>query len=144
MSNFVVDLVRGQRGESLLLEMFPSLTKATTRDYDLVTAAGLKLETKFDSTKHENIFLEVMSNTTKRSPGGPLQSMFKGADYFIYIFERDNSMHCYRVVDLVWFLFDTKGTYKDRRVWNKNYTTVGYAVPISDLKHLEIPLESII
>lgn len=144
MSNFKSDLSRGQKGEALLLERFPSLIKTDGRQYDFVTPSGLKLETKFDSTKYSNIFLEVISNDNKKSPGGPLQSMMKNADLFVYVFERDNSTYCYKVNDLVWFLFLTKGRYPEKKVYNKNYYSIGYAVPVADLKHLEISLEGVL
>lgn len=144
MSNFARDLKRGQKGESLLLERFPTLIKAEVRDYDFLTPSGLKVETKFDGTKYTNIFLEVISNSNKESPGGPYQSLLKEVDLFIYVFERDNSTHVYRVNDLVWFLFKTKGKYDQKKVWNKTYNSLGYAIPIEDLKHLEISLEGIL
>lgn len=144
MSNFKLDLARGQRGESLLLERYPTLVKTDGRAFDFVTPSGLKLETKFDSTKYTNIFIETISNSNKQSPGGCYQSLLKGVDLFVYVFQRDNSTHVYRVDELCWFLFKTKGQYEQKRVRNKTYDSYGYAIPIEDLKHLEISLESVL
>jgi hypothetical protein len=142
MSNFKLDLARGQRGEQALLERFPTLIKTDGRAYDFVTVDGLKIETKFDSTKYSNIFLEVIRNDNNQTPGGAWQSLFKQADLFVYVFERDNSTYCYKVHDLVWFLFQTKGKYDEKRIWNRGYNSIGYAIPIEDLKHLELSLEA--
>ena len=144
MSNFKHDLARGQKGEALLLARFPSLVKTDGRSYDFVTTSGLKLETKFDSTKYHNIFLEVISNDNKQSPGGPFQSLQKQADLFVYVFERDQSTYCYKVFDLIWFLFLNKDKYDQKKIYNKTYYSIGYAVPIADLKHLEISLEGVV
>ncbi len=144
MSNFVRDLKRGQTGESKLLERYPALIKTDGRSYDFETASGLKLETKFDSTKYPNIFIETISNSNKQSPGGVYQSLLKDVDLFVYVFERDDSTYCYRVNELAWFLFKTKGQYDLKRVKNKTYYSHGYAIPIEDLKHLEVSLESLI
>jgi hypothetical protein len=144
MSNFKRDLARGQAGEAKLLERFPSLIKCDGRNHDFATPSGLKVETKFDSTKYSNIFVEFISNSNKQSPGGCFQSLLKGVDIFVYVFERDNSTYCYRVDELCWFLFKSKGTYDLKRVRNKTYETHGYAIPIADLKHLEISLESVL
>lgn len=144
MSNFKLDLARGQKGEQKLLERFPNLIRKDGRSHDFETPSGLKVETKFDSTKYQNIFIETISNSNKQSPGGCYQSLLKGVDLFVYVFERDNSTYCYRVSDLCWFLFKTKGTYEQKRVRNKTYDSFGYAIPIEDLKHLEISLESVL
>src|SRR4051812_33259955 len=98
---FKIDLLRGQKGEQAIIDLYPSLKFSQTRDYDLVTESGLRLEVKTDSTKYSNIYLETISNDTKRSPGGIFQSMFHGADYYVYRFERSNTIYCYRVTDLV-------------------------------------------
>lgn len=144
MSNFVKDLKRGQTGESKLLERYPTLVKTDGRSHDFETPSGLKLETKFDGTKYPNIFIETISNSNKQSPGGVYQSLLKDVDLFVYVFERDNSTYCYRVNELAWFLFKTKGTYEQKKVRNKTYYSYGYAIPIEDLKHLELDLGALI
>lgn len=144
MSNFKKDLARGQKGEQKLLERYPTLIRTDGRSHDFVTPSGLKLETKFDGTKYTNIFIETISNSNKQSPGGVYQSLLKGVDLFVYVFERDNSTYCYRVDELAWFLFKTKGTYDQKVVRNKSYNSFGYAIPIADLKHLEISLEAVL
>lgn len=144
MSTFIKDLKTGHKGEQLLVDLFPQLSKAPTLDYDLVAPNGKKLEVKYDTTKFQNIFLEVISNDNKRSPGAVFQSMQKGADYFVYIFARDNSIRTFKVTDLIWFLYLNKANYPERYVSNGTYMTIGVAVPISDLKHLELDLGKLI
>jgi hypothetical protein len=144
MSNFKLDLARGQKGEALLLERFPNLIKCDGRNHDFETESGLRVETKFDSTKYSNIFVETISNSNKQSPGGVWQSLLKNVDLYVYVFERDNSTYCYRVNELAWFMFLNKEKYDLKKIWNKGYYTFGYPVPIVDLKHLEISLESVL
>jgi hypothetical protein len=144
MSNFARDLKRGQAGEQKLLERFPTLIKCDGRNHDFETPSGLKVETKFDSTKYTNIFIETISNSNKESPGGCYQSLLKGVDLFVYVFERDQSMHVYRVAELCWFLYKTHGRYDRKTVRNKTYNSFGYAIPIDDLKHLEVSLEDLL
>jgi hypothetical protein len=139
-NKFHSDLATGHKGEALLAALFPQLTKAPTLAYDLVAPNGTKLEVKYDTTKYQNIFLEIISNNNKQSPGAVFQSMMKGADYFVYIFSRDNSIRTFKVTDLIWFLYLHKSKYEPRYVSNGSYMTIGVAVPISDLKHLELDL----
>lgn len=141
MSNFVRDLARGKEGELFLLEQFPSLVRTDGRKFDFTTSAGVPLEVKFDFLKYPNIFLEIISNSNKESPGAIWQSLLNGVEYFVYVFKHDSSVRIYRVSELCWYLFKTHGKYSIKKVRNKTYYTHGYAIPIADLTHLELPHE---
>lgn len=143
MVNWKKDLQRGIDGETIILCKFPKLKKSNTLTHDLIHENGSLWEIKTDFTTYSNIFLEIISNDIKNTPGGPIQSLSKKVDYYLYRFDTTDVCYCYKVFDLVWFLFNNKDKYKLKSILNKGYRTKGYAIPIEDLKHLEQNLEEL-
>src|SRR5574343_1081069 len=138
MANFAKDLKFGQEGEELLLSMYPALSLHPGRSHDLRGSDGCKIELKYDNTKYENIFLEVIANDNKQSPGAVFTAIENKVDYFVYMFKRDGSVYWFRTAELAFFLWNNKERYDLKKVWNKTYNTYGIAVPIADIKHLII------
>ena len=138
--NFQDDLLRGKKGEEVLQTLIPELAPSGTLEYDLIGPKGQKIEIKYDATMYSNYFLEFISNQRKGSAGGPFQSMLKGVDYYVYIFKRDNKPHVFKVADLVWFMYKQRDNYETKIVFNSLYETLGHAIPMKDVAHLELDL----
>ena len=136
--NFKSDLARGQAAEAVIAEKFPQLCRTNGRDVDFVSMSGQRVELKADNTTYRNFFMEIISNDNKRSPGGCFQSMFKKADYLLYFFEKTGELYCFRIADLIWFLYENKEKYALKKVNNRVYYTHGQAIPITDLQHLSL------
>jgi hypothetical protein len=144
MANWKKDLQRGKDGETAILALYPALKLSGTLAYDFVDSLGQRFEIKTDYTTYPNIFLELVSNDAKDTPGGAVQSLFKGVDYYIYRFDKTNEIFCFKASNLVWFIMRHGHKYKLKIVPNKSYNTLGYAVPKADLEHLRVNLEDVI
>lgn len=142
VKNFAKDLKKGHTGEERLQAILPTLIRTDGRKFDFTTSKGKSVELKFDSTRYArtNLFIETISNDIKKSPGGPFQSLANNVDYFVYLFN-SGAIFCFYTQDLVDYVTNNKQKYDLKTVQNKYYNTLGYAIPIKDLEHLDLGLE---
>jgi hypothetical protein len=135
--NFKTQLKAGKLGELLYLQANAgSVTVSDKFDYDFnaTSGGGIEIKTDFysmDATK--NFFFERYSDAAVKSPGGPWQSLKKGAHTFVYFY----------IPSLTYFTFDTAAlvgrlevlipTIKPFDVRNTTHTTQGYRVPRTDV-----------
>ena len=108
--------------------------------WDFDSSCGLKVELKSDTypmEKTANFFMERWSVIEQDKPGGPWQSLEKGADTFIYLFANSNTY--FQFLDLPALVDRLDVLTKDSdlvRIKNVRWTTGGFKVRRDDLKDL--------
>lgn len=144
--NFNKDLAFGNEAERWLLSQYPDLLALldSGRNGDLVTKSGLILELKAErrtSTSTKNIFMEVLSNKVKKTPGGCWQAAINGCTYMAYLFWADKKLFVYDVKKLLAH-FDTT-QYDDYNVTVAGSRAIGYIVPRKAIAHTEVPISDL-
>lgn len=143
--DFKKSLKEGQKGESEFFELFKDkLIREDGYIQDFtIKKNGKKIEVKTDKYYNSgNFFIEQYSY--KDVPGGPVQSLIKGIDYFIFYFPAIQSIHCFRTDKLVeWLKRNYEMPYL-LNIRNRSHITRGYLVKREELKHLEINIEDIL
>ena len=134
----------GKRGEALFLRLYPQFKPNNVDDVkspDCVDTHGKKAEIKFDVSRRArrdkngfqtNFFMETISNDRKQTPGGLLRAQKEGVDYYVYIFEQPERVFVLDVpkaVDIQNQLVES-GYYRQCRIKNQYYYTLGHALPI--------------
>lgn len=142
--NWHKDLKFGNEAELAFMALYPDmLTRTDGRNGDLIRNDGVKIELKTErrsSTDTGNIFFEEFSNRDTARLGGPFRALEDGSGLFVVFFFGDKKVFVYNTGDVVKYLVDTRGTYKQLIIRNSKAT--GYAVPIDDIKHLEVKIET--
>jgi len=138
--NFKKDLKIGADGEATFQRRFQvALTKESGKEHDFTVSnkVGSGLELKTDTYDSKNFFFERWSDVANQKPGGPYQAA-KHSKYFAYYFINKNEYYLFDLATLIPFLDKYIEEKKPRaiEVRNRRYTTVGYALPIEDFKHL--------
>ena len=87
-----------------------------------------------------NLFVERYSSKEAMSPGGPWQAQGHGAEYYVHLFFGDGAVFAYKTDDMVDFMKENMGRYRQIDVRNPGYTTVGFPVLRAHVAHLEIDL----
>lgn len=98
-----------------------------------------KAELKVDFTKHPNFFFEKIKNVRKNKLGGPWQSLYEyHAKWFLYWFVSDKNQNQWNL-----YVFDNKqlikwldmfyNNYRELKINNEEYESIGIAVPITDM-----------
>lgn len=142
MHSFQSSLAKGQKGEALLLQLWPGLKRLDGRKHDFVIeATGETLELKTDSystEKTKNFFLELVSNVQGFKVGGPAQALKNGTKYWVYLYPASNVMYIFETAQLVEEL--NKLLYTEELapclIRNKTWTTIGVKVPRKLLEHI--------
>ena len=144
MHYFHKSLQNGKKGELQFLELAKScnwlLTQTDGRAGDFVTQSGEKVELKTDSYDHDstgNLFIEFYSDIDKGKLGGPAQAQMHGCKYFVYFFSKNKIAYVFDVDDLCKQLL-TIDLGKPKDIRNVRWTTRGYAVPRTLLKHVRV------
>lgn len=144
--DFQKSLKRGQKGEAEFFSLFSDVLERLdgyTVDFR-IKKSGKTVELKtdlYDPSKSENFFMERFSYGDK--PGGPWQSLDKGADYFVYFFPSSNLIYAWETKVLVAALdMMVKGSYLIN-VRNIAHTTRGYKVERAILEKYCIPITKI-
>lgn len=148
MFNFHAQNDIGKRGEQLFLDTFPNWSmnnhvKCTEPDF--IDKYGRTAEIKFDVSKrarrdsngHQlNFFMETISNDRKNTLGGIFRAHKEKVKFFVYIFENPQRFF---IMDVKKALKRTQeliktGKYRQCRIKNPYYYTIGYPLPISEFK----------
>lgn len=141
-TKFQKSLKRGQDGEALYLQNFPSLMRHDGFKHDFSTPCGtITYELKSDYySMHSttNFFIEILSDVDRNKPGGPFQAMRNGTTYYEYLFVQEKYLFSFPVDRLVGFILKNRNKYESIDVQNEGWTTCGVLVPREDLKHLFI------
>lgn len=87
-----------------------------------------------------NLFVERYSSIEAGTPGGPWQAQTHGVKYYVHFFPGDGAIFAYRTDDMVEFMEENMGNYRQIDVRNPGYTTVGFPVLRAHVAHLEIDL----
>lgn len=138
--NFKTQLKAGKIGELLFLQANEGAVKLNDKfDYDFVTTDGRGLELKTDFYAMDatpNYFFERWSDVSAQSPGGPWQSLAKGAHTFVYFYIPSLTYFTFDTAKLVGRLEQLIPSIKPYDVRNTTHVTQGYRVPrdaVSDL-----------
>ncbi len=141
MHSFKSSLAKGQKGEELLLKVWPGLTRLDGRKHDFVDAAGLTYELKTDSyttEKTANFFIELVSNIQNMKVGGPKQALNNGTTFWIYMYPASNVLYVFNTQELVDEM--NKLLVSEQLalslIPNRGYSTVGVKVPRKLLAHI--------
>lgn len=146
VNNWKEDLKFGNEAEEWFCHLHKGkLTKLDGFKSDLVivkTGEGIELKTERRKlTDTNNIFLEKYSHKGMKTPGGPYKALQNNSEYFICFFRNCNIFFTYRTKDLVEYLNNNEAKYAPKYI--KTSKALGYAVPIADLKHLELDFNQI-
>jgi len=144
--SFYQDLSLSNSIETWLINQFPKkFGPAANRSHDLVyLPTGQLVEVKAERRASDtpNLFVEVVANDIKNTPGGPFRALADGIAFVIYIHVKCKTMYVFetkKLVDEVAKLVDT-GDYKQHKIYNKHYNTLGFALPKEKLVHLCIKI----
>lgn len=142
MHNFKRSLEKGQKGEELLLKIWPGLKRLDGRKHDFVIEeTGETLELKADSysiDRTQNFFIELVSNYQGFKVGGPAQALKNGTQYWVYMYAASSVYYVFETAKLVEELNKLLITEQlsPSLIPNKNYTTIGVKVPRKLLAHI--------
>lgn len=141
MHSFKSSLAKGQKGEELLLKVWPGLTRLDGRKHDFVDAQGKTYELKSDSysiEKTKNFFIELVSNIQGFKVGGPAQALKNETDFWIYMYPTSNVMFIFNTTELVEEI--NKLLISEQLqlslIPNRGYSTIGVKMPRELLKHI--------
>ena len=148
MFNFHAQNNIGKRGERLFLDTFSKWSmnnhvKCTEPDF--IDKYGRTAEIKFDVSKRArrdsegqqlNFFFVSISNDRKNTLGGIFRAHEEKVKFFVYIFEHPQRFF---IMDVKKALKKTQeliqtGKYRQCRIKNPYYYTIGYPLPISEFK----------
>lgn len=142
MHNFKNSLAIGKAGEATFIALAAAvgidLVGTDGRKGDTIGPGGHKWEIKTDSydmLKTGNFFIETWSDLDNLKPGGPTQALLHDCKYFAYYFSLNKQAFVFDTADLCLQLQNVP-LGRPRYIKNARWTTVGYAVPRSLLKHL--------
>lgn len=137
---FTKQLTIGNKGEELFLRHYKDSKKSDERKYDLLYK-GEKVELKTDTypmQQTENFFMERFGSIEDAKIGGPWRAREDGIKYFVYFYIANKTFFWFHSKELADFLDEyTKGK-RGKTVANKSYSSLGFAVPREDLRHLII------
>lgn len=139
--NFGTQLKVGNKGEESFLEAYPSLKRLGGRkgDFELPDGQILELKTdSYDPIKTPNFFMERFGNIEKKTPGGPWKAARDGASLFVYSYSKTGQCHWFNTDQLIKFLEEKAEIFESRIISNKTWAALGYLVPRSSIKSLEI------
>lgn len=135
--SFKDSLAKGLQGENIFASLFPHLKKLDGRKSDFVNPkTGRTYEVKCDSYDmlvSPNFFIEIWSDVDKKKVGGPRQALKNDTDFWVYIFEKNSTMFLFSVKQLVKWMEANENKYRQVRVMNKGWVTVGAVVSREDL-----------
>ena len=132
--DFDESLKMGKSGEDLFHSYFPYLKRTSGLDYDFESENGCKIELKSDSydlNKYPNFFMERYSWGDR--PGGPWQSLFKGATHYVYFYVKNETFFTFEVrklVEALEFITEPKHLIEVR---NRDHLTRGFKIPRESL-----------
>lgn len=139
--SFKGSLAKGQKGEELLLEVWPGLTRLDGRKHDFVTEDGETLELKTDSysvDKTQNFFIELVSSIQGFKVGGPAQALKNGTTYWVYLYSTSKVMYVFETEKLVKEINKLLLTERVELclIPNRTWTTIGAKIPRRLLSHI--------
>ena len=132
--NFKRDLVRGKRGEEMLVALWPDVFMALEeecRAYDCRHVDGRTVELKTDYYDHvttPNFFMEYASH---EKPGGPWRSLRDRVDIFAYLFvEPHPLLHVWEDVPRLVEVLNNRfvPSAPERNICNGKWAAQGYLV----------------
>lgn len=85
-----------------------------------------------------NFFMESVGSISSGKPGGPWRAALDDVDYFVYMFIKQKKCFWFNSKELAEFLDGYCANLKPVSIQNKTWTTLGYLVPRSAVKHLVV------
>lgn len=138
----------GLEGEKLFLQLYHQFylinNEKNNRLPDFIhRKTGALVEVKYDDSnraildengKQLNLFIEKYSDYGHKTLGGPFRAVKEKCDYYVYIFKKpcriflmDASLLAEKADLLI-----QSNVYPAKIIPNRNYNTLGYALPISE------------
>lgn len=136
--DFAEQLRQGVKAEAVIAKRF-GWRWLRGRGPDFKTPGGVYVELKADtraSTDTGNLFIERWGDFDKRTPGGPWKARRDRCVGFLYFFQGDRQIYGFKTEELIKHLEENPEQYRERRIANKGWTTVGYLVPLWSVVHL--------
>lgn len=97
---------------------------------DPVNKSKIELKTESYGLNTGNLFIEFYSIEEERKMGGPWRAAEIGADTYIHFFPKAKIAYKFDTKELVALLESLPiSKFKKVSIYNKKYTTIGYAVP---------------
>lgn len=135
--SFQKQLRVGNDGENLFLKYYKKSTKGDGLVHDIFLGNGDSVELKTDTyTPALNFFFERYGNDKKMISSGPWKSKVDGIKWFIYLFKNEKKFYWFEPAILCKFLNKYIKNLEPKKVYNKNYYTIGYIVPRWECDHL--------
>jgi len=137
---FKKQLSIGSKGEELFLRKYKDSSKSDDRKYDLLYK-GQKVELKTDTypmQKTENFFMERYGSIEDQKIGGPWRAREDKVEHFVYFYLADKTFFWFNSKALADFLDTYIKNKRGKTVANRGYSSLGFAVPREDLRHLII------
>lgn len=149
-ASFNVDIHRGDAGEEMFMEYFPTYTKGNYKqraDYDLIckySGATVELKTDYYSMERTpNIIVEYYSDIDKQKLGGPWRC--PGTTYFVYFYIQQGVFLWFPMTPLLERLNSLGFNQNGRmvRVPNLGYTTGVHKVPRKEIMDICVAAVSV-
>lgn len=146
---FQEQLKMGNEGEAAFLKFYAKrkpVKSVQNRDYDFLIDGDKKVELKTDQhclTETENFFIETVSDEENNSPGGPYRAARDSVDYFVYYFSKNKIFFWFEPISLCRLVdkIIAKGKEKPKKINNKSWITVGYAIKRDSLKEICLKID---
>jgi len=135
---FKKQLTVGNKGEELFLRHYKGSEKSDIRKYDLLYK-GEKVELKTDTypmEKTANFFMERYGSIEDGKIGGPWRAREDGVKHFVYFYLADKTFFWFESKALADYLDTYTKDKRGKTVANRGYSSLGFAVPREDLRHL--------
>lgn len=138
--SFEEQLEAGNQGETIFLEAYNKfgVTKADGRIFDFkIGDKTIELKTDtYELSKTPNFFMEYYSDTKNQKMGGPFRANNDNVDYFVYFFINGGIFYWFQAKPLAQHLNEYILDKSYILVQNRNWTTLGYKIKRSQIKHL--------
>jgi hypothetical protein len=132
---------KSKKYEAMFFDLFKTKSKKPIqylggKDEPDFIVGNDKVELKSDFHKDSNnVFVEIIANTYKNTDGGPYQSLKYGTKFFLNWFPLDNgeNLFVFNNSEFCSWLDLNKDKYRECKIKNKNYYTIGILIPKDEL-----------
>lgn len=140
--DFKEQLIVGNKGEKIFLELYPEAKKEDTKKYDF-SFRGKTVELKTDTYSMEetgNFFMEHIADIKTGKVGGPWRALEDNVDYFVYMFLQEKCCFWFEPKPLVEYLDKYIKTVGYKTIRNKAWTSRGYTLPRELVENLRLKI----
>lgn len=134
-----VKTIKNYFEDNLLIEVIDHTEKENFKGVDvsiIIDKYFYKIEIKTDFTYYKNVFIETLSDCSNDEKiGGPFRARKEKAEFYLYYFYNQNIAYMFETDELCDISLELSKTLKLdlKKVQNKTYFTVGYAIPLNIL-----------